>query len=166
MDRSEWYAKLKELHLCHDCKKKDAYTMAGRYYCADCSEKRRMYIKARRADTVKRQSELQKQHERIEKLKQDHKCIWCGKAVYNGKRLCPTCGEKSRRWWKQYRGLNPRELGVICWQCNKNPCADGHKLCAECYEKQSKIARENLKNVDMENHQWREENRKLYLKSE
>lgn len=28
-------------HLCGACGKKDAYTMAGRYRCADCCEKRR-----------------------------------------------------------------------------------------------------------------------------
>ena len=166
MERSDWYAKLKALHLCRDCKKQDAYTLAGHTYCEECTEKHRIYNQKRREDPAKHENDLRKQRERIEKRKKEHECIQCNKQAANGKRLCPTCSEKSRRWWKQYRGLNPRELGVICWQCNKNPCADGHKLCAECYEKQSKIARENLKNVDRENHPWREKNRKLSPKSE
>ena len=166
MDNSEWYAKLKALHLCKDCKKQDAYTLSGRTYCYECAEKRRI----KQAQDRKNPDKLAKTREASmkykEKCRQEGRCTCCGKPVGSGRRLCPTCLEKNRRWWKQYRGLNPRKLGVICWQCNKNPCVDGHKLCADCYAKQLKIARENLKNVDRENHPWREQNLKLSPKSE
>ena len=42
MERSDWYAKLKALHLCRDCKKQDAYTLAGHTRCYECSEKDRI----------------------------------------------------------------------------------------------------------------------------
>ena len=39
MTESEYRAKLKANHICRDCKKTDAYTLAGRTYCAECAEK-------------------------------------------------------------------------------------------------------------------------------
>lgn len=39
MTESEYRAKLKANHICRDCKQTDAYTLAGRTYCAECAEK-------------------------------------------------------------------------------------------------------------------------------
>lgn len=39
MNRNEYNKLLKEHHICPRCKKQDAYTLAGRYYCAECAEK-------------------------------------------------------------------------------------------------------------------------------
>lgn len=40
-ERRQW---LREHHLCVECKKEDAYTMAGRRCCAECAEKRRKTV--------------------------------------------------------------------------------------------------------------------------
>ena len=39
MTESEYREKLKANHICRDCKQTDAYTLAGRTYCAECAEK-------------------------------------------------------------------------------------------------------------------------------
>ena len=39
MTESEYRAKLKANHICRDCKQTDAYTLAGRTYCAECARK-------------------------------------------------------------------------------------------------------------------------------
>lgn len=53
MERSEWYAKLKEFHLCRDCKKQDAYTLAGHTRCYECVEKGRIRRARNRKDPEK-----------------------------------------------------------------------------------------------------------------
>lgn len=162
MNKSEWDAKLKEFHLCHDCKKQDAYTLAGRTYCYECAEKQRIKKEQDRKDPCKLAKMRAASAKHKEKYQQEGRCTRCGKRLEHESRLCGACAEKERRVTKKSKGLPPRLLGIMCWQCNKKPCADGHKLCADCYEKKVKVALQNLGRVDRENHPWR----KLSLKSE
>lgn len=166
MERSEWYAKLKEFHLCRDCKKQDAYTLAGHTRCYECAEKDRI----RHACDRKDHDGLIKMRAASVRYKQkcisEGRCVHCGKFLGTGKRLCAICAEKQRQASKKSKGLPPRLPGIMCWQCNKKPCADGHQVCADCYEKKVKVALQNLERVDKENHPWRQRNRKLSPKSE
>lgn len=161
MDDKEYREKLKRAHICPGCKAQDAYTLAGRTYCFDCTEKRRIQRQAAWADPVKKAKMLLQSRERQERYKAENKCLQCGKQLHNGERLCGICREKARRAVRKSRGRTPRNPGVICWQCNKQPCMDGKRLCQSCYEKKVKAVCGNLKKADRENHPWR----KLSLKN-
>ena len=50
MTESEYRAKLKANHICRDCKQTDAYTLAGRTYCAECAEKMANRKKEKRSE--------------------------------------------------------------------------------------------------------------------
>lgn len=39
MELADYRKLLKKHHICRDCKKQDAYTLAGRTYCAECAQK-------------------------------------------------------------------------------------------------------------------------------
>lgn len=155
MDLAEYRKKLKRAHVCRDCKTQDAYTLAGRTYCFDCAEKQRIAKQNAREDPAKKEKMLLQKREQIERYRAKNKCLRCGKQLHNGERLCGMCQELQRRALRKSRGSVPRFYGVICWQCNKQPCMDGKRLCRSCYEKKVKTACENLKKVDRENHPWR-----------
>lgn len=166
MDQSEWYVKLKELHLRRDCKKQDAYTLSGHTRCYECSEKNRIRKVCDRKDPNKAQKMREAAARYKQKCLSEGRCVHCGKFLGTGERLCAICAEKQRQASKKSKGLPPRLHGIMCWQCNKKPCANGHMICEDCYEKKVKIALQNLRRVDKENHPWREQNRKLSPKSE
>ena len=155
MNISEYRKLLKKHNLCRDCKKQDAYTLAGRTFCFECAEKMRLAKAEARKDTAKREKMLQQKREQISRYISENRCIRCGKQLANGKRMCPTCYNLQRLALKKSRGSAPRISGVICWQCNKNPCMDGKRLCRECYEKKIPISLENLKKSRGVEHPWR-----------
>ncbi len=135
---------LKRNHFCRECLRKDAYTLAGRVYCAECTEKR----KRQRHFSSTRES-LAKDcviHKTLrDKRRLEHKCPRCGKQLEQSDThvYCTICRNRSRKASNKYRakkGANfPRGENGICWQCNKNPAIDGKRLCAQCYAKMLKI---------------------------
>lgn len=155
MELNEYRGKMKQAHICRDCKKQDAYTLAGHTYCFECSEKQRLAKQKARADPAKKEKMLLQKREQIDRYRSENKCLRCGKKLHNEKRLCEICYEIQRRELRKSRGSIPRLYGIICWQCNKQPCMDGRKLCPDCYEKAVKVVCENRKKVDMKNHPWR-----------
>ena len=157
MTVKEYRELLKKSHLCLDCKTQDAYTLAGRTYCFDCAEKQRTAKERARDDPEKRERMLRQKREQVERYREANRCVRCGKQLHNGERVCDSCREIERASVRKSHGNVPRIYGVICWQCNKAPCADGKKLCQSCYEKKVKTACENLKKADMKNHPWRKE---------
>ncbi len=155
MTEKEYRKKLKEAHVCRECKKQDAYTLAGRTYCFECAEKARLRRQAARKDPAKNEKMLQQKREQRARYKAENKCLRCGKQLYNGERLCGICREKEKREVRKSRGNTPRLYGITCWLCNKEPCMEDSKLCKACYEKMAEVGRENLKNVNREKHPWR-----------
>ena len=89
----ETRALYRRLHLCQDCGKSDAYTLAGHSRCFECLERRRKtpieYIKPEKTPEPSRRGE-------------DGFCYRCGKPVadrltaWGGEsvRLCETCYQK------------------------------------------------------------------------
>lgn len=157
MTVKEYRELLKKRHLCRDCKTQDAYTLAGRTYCFDCAEKQRIAKEKARTDPIKREKMRRQLREHIERYRADNKCIRCGMQSHNGKSVCDSCLANEKTKYRTSSRYSPRIYGVICWQCNRAPCADGKKLCQSCYEKKVKTACENLKKADMKNHPWRKE---------
>lgn len=73
-----------------------------------------------------------------------HICTRCGaQDAYTlaGHSRCFECAEKRRKHPVEFvpenkkPKSNPRELGVRCWICNKEPLFEDKKLCRNCYEK-------------------------------
>lgn len=169
---AEWRKTLKKYHFCKDCGKQDAYTLGGRTYCFECAEKGAMYKRIAREIPEKKQK-MSEQHKSMrDKRKAQHQCPTCGRKLSENYEYvhCVYCRERQKKYNKTHRhkkyGIpNIRGENDICWQCNKNTVKQGFKLCEECYTKKVKIAKENLKKVNMEVHPWRELN-KSSLKKE
>ena len=72
MTESEYRAKLKAHHICRDCKQTDAYTLAGRTYCADCAQK--MANRKREKRDESREEYNAKMAEYRKKLIEENRC--------------------------------------------------------------------------------------------
>lgn len=160
MTIQEYRVKLKKAHLCRDCKKQDAYTLAGRTYCYDCAEKQRIAKANARKDPVKRERMLEQHRQMQERYEQQHRCKLCGKPLEKNYtyKTCKMCRFKMAKAIKKSRykihGIpNLRGENGICWQCNKQPCIEGKKLCQSCYDMKLKIISRNWKSNP--NHIWR-----------
>ena len=73
-------AMLKRNHFCRECLKQDAYTLAGRVYCFECTEKRKQQRHAKvTIETKQKDAEL---HRAIRaKRRDEHVCVRCGKPL-------------------------------------------------------------------------------------
>lgn len=142
MEVADYRKLLKQHHICCDCKKQDAYTIAGRTLCAECAEKRAEAARKKyTCDGGEKQKIATKKYR--EKNEKEHKCILCGKQLpnYCKYKTCDLCRRKARR-----RELDKlREKGTIpwdmrtsseyCFQCaKKKPLVTG-RLCKDCYGK-------------------------------
>lgn len=131
--RAEWNRRLKEAHMCRDCRKQDAYTFSGHVYCYECNQKRNE--KAKRYREQNRESINRKRKQRYDARKAEYRCVFCGREfgfLDNGS-LCAWCKAKKTRHHE--RDKVSRRIGGVCFQCCENPPMDGKKLCAACYEK-------------------------------
>ena len=140
-ERREW---LHSHHLCVDCKQEDAYTMVGKYRCAECSEKARI----RKTGQV-----VPKQFRGELGL-----CVNCGGVPVDGLKVCEDC----RRHMKEMSRISHKDHGPardtdhsknpklprsqwvasgFCYLCGEK--ADrGVKVCKEC---RSRLIAMNLK---------------------
>lgn len=135
MTQQEFRALRKKAGVCRDCGKEDAYTMAGRTYCAECAEKDRRRKQESRKDPKKRQKMLEQHREMVARKKSAGVCSRCGKRpVEPGKTMCGICLGKQRSY--QYalrheqgqRTWTERTDGNGCFLCGE-PCVPGKKLC-------------------------------------
>lgn len=154
MTVSEWRRHLKKHHICRECGQTDAYTLGGRTCCYDCAEKQRKAKALARKDPLKHEKMLQSKREQIARYKAENRCVRCGKQLTNGKRMCGICYASQRAASRRSKGCTPRMEGV-CWQCNKEPCMDGKKLCRACYDAKVKVALANLEKTRGADHPWR-----------
>lgn len=160
---SNYRKMLKKNGICRECKKQDAYTIGGRTLCYECSEKQRLYKQEKRKLPEYRERMLYSSRKRRARLIDEHKCPQCGNSLANNYKYkwCTKCLAKARVSRKSARERKTggesslRGQNGICWQCNKLPVIFGKKLCNECYKQKVKVATQNLKNVDMENHPWK-----------
>lgn len=145
--KSEWYKLLKDAHLCTNCKCQDAYTLAGRSHCYDCTLKDRERHRKWRSTPEGRAAKSERNKQWSERNKALGLCVKCGiRKPQIGRLMCKACVVKrdNRRREQQIQdGMNwPRGSNGICWQCNKRPVLEGMKLCQECYDSKLKILQE------------------------
>lgn len=136
---------------CAECGKEDAYTIGGRYYCADCAEKRR---------ALEQQRDHAQANARRRDIRADRRekglCTECGAQLPSDDThmLCPSCRALSRARNERKRraqGIEPRsesyERGV-CYKCQR-PLDGGMaewsgrplRVCQACAEKAKVSAR-------------------------
>jgi len=125
------YQKHKLLHECVKCGKQDAYTIAGKTTCYDCTQKIKKYNKRYRNDEWFAR--------RIEQDKKDGVCTCCHKrkAEY-GYVTCSHCRAVKRNKYNTSTDKLSVQKALYCglceW-CRKKPQMKDKKLCPECYER-------------------------------
>lgn len=137
MELKDYKAILRKNHFCARCRTQDAYTIAGHYYCAECSEKNKESLKKYRQDPEKYSAMKAKSKERYDRLKSAVLCVTCGQPS-GGKTYCDKCRVKlnaARKRSKAKHGTATRVPG-FCYHCKDVPCVEGKKLCKDCYDKQ------------------------------
>lgn len=139
-DKKADYDWCKAHHFCVSCKTQDAFTLSGRVYCADCSEKR----KAQRAERSKRpdhaKASYEAKHASDQKRYYERKaaglCVHCARPTYGLGTSCERCRLKQKRKRvskTQIQGINwPRGDNDICYVCNKRPVFGRYHVCEEC----------------------------------
>ena len=148
MARQDFYNDCKRLHLCTECMKQDARTLAGRTRCYECAEKARE--RAKKPEYQK--ADLERQKRRYHERKARGLCPQCGKRKpAPGFASCEICMAKDRRSsekCRRKRGQRDVRLEMSlgnCYICFK-PAAPGKKLCPDCIERVKK----NLKHQQKE----------------
>lgn len=137
---------LKLLHRCQRCGKQDAFTLAGRSWCATCLEHRK-----EKGYRGKNQAEYHRS------LRADRRaqglCPECGKRrPADGKMLCKQCSIRSNKHRKRPDNW-PRGDNGFCYCCNKREALPGYRVCQECYEKLA-AAMAAMKNQREAIHPW------------
>lgn len=151
---AQWRANRKEMGLCPRCGQEDAYTMAGRYYCAECAEKA-MESQRRhpKSEEQKKQKALTDKIRKEKKIAEGY-CVRCvTRKPAAGYRTCPVCIAKTKERYQRNQDpeINwPRGANGICYICNKTPAAPGYKVCLEC-RNQNAV---NAKKADNSHHIW------------
>jgi hypothetical protein len=135
----EYRTLLRKNHLCRQCKRQDAFTLAGHPLCARCTELDTINQRKRRA---KDGGEKNRQHSQEVRDRRAALglCTYCGKRKPpDGRSICNVCSMKQTRRNRERdiaNGMNwPRGANGYCWQCNKNKSMDGKKMCPDCYER-------------------------------
>lgn len=135
MGDKSWYARLREAHLCVQCKQADERTLAGRSRCLKCEERFKRY----RANSISRADEW----------RASHRCTKCGAPLGDDPhKRCAKCRSYHRQYMRQYdRGPRPaqksspaptlyelREQRGECVKCGKAPALSGRLVCEACYQ--------------------------------
>lgn len=116
MNDYQWY---KAHHICVRCHRNDA--TKGMVTCLDCREKEHEYDRQRKQkalanETPEHKAErVRKVRERVERLKAQGVCIWCGKhKALSGKQHCLECGIKRRRTNRESKRRKADKSRSIC----------------------------------------------------
>lgn len=95
----EYRASRKRLNLCISCGTKDEYTISGRSYCFNCTEKYRKLSKEnyKKKSSEERAEYNRRRKERWHKRKAEHRCPRCNKELETEYEyvICPSCREKA-----------------------------------------------------------------------
>lgn len=118
--------------MCTTCGATDAYTMAGRWLCSDCTDRQNQY----RAEYREKNREKLRADDRNRRAarKAAGLCVKCGRDMEGDRHSkCASC----RAWEAAYRRskrINLRGIGGLCMTCGKEMAMAGRKLCPACYE--------------------------------
>ena len=136
MNQNEYRKLLKKAHLCRECKKQDAFTLAGHYVCAEC-RKRNTELRAKiRKNNPQHEKDVAKK--RYYERKAKGICANCGKRkVEKGKSWCKVCTTKTnkKRDLENHAKRCEVEYKGLCTMCKSNPRIEGKRVCKNCYEK-------------------------------
>jgi len=136
VDENEYRKLLKKAHLCRECRKQDAFTLAGHSRCAEC--------RARNTELTAKIRKNNPQHERDIAKKRYYErkargiCVNCGKRkVEQGKSWCKVCVAKhnKKRALEAYAKMCEAEYKGLCRKCKTKPRLKEKKLCQDCYDK-------------------------------
>ena len=148
-DKKETYKWMKRNHYCVTCKTVDAFTLAGRFECADCAEKRRAAEAEKRERTNLRERHRNNSQNFRDRRKENGLCTACGKPLptkcypYYTCERCRAKDRERRRLKREASGAVARseykELG-LCVKCGRSRVQDkvgwdGREifLCERCY---------------------------------
>ena len=133
---------LKAMKRCVCCGKQDAYTLVGRWRCAECSEKNAQYAFKWQREHPEETKTRQKNY--YEKRKANRICVLCGNPLPPERKAvsCKRCSVKYAEYKRQER-LRKNETSPLysfveqhpdmCTRCRKAPRYKNFKLCEACY---------------------------------
>ena len=164
-DRRQW---LHSLGLCAECGGRDAYTMTGRWFCAECTEKRnkrRRELRAANAEKYRAQN-----REWFAKHIEAGLCRYCGRPAVGGTSMCEKHRRKQKARDRARRDKNGRKSlqDGICRWCDE-PVEPGYKYCpkhhAELKEHCRRMSEKAKAKGVSKDHQWRHANDVLFEES-
>lgn len=140
MTYAEWKRKLHAAHLCTECKKQDAYTLGGRWHCADCAEKRNKRQKELHDGTDYWHNRWELRKAQQFKWREQGLCFRCGHYLEDKRyKTCSKCRAKTRKYKQKVATpitrLGQRGKDGRCWTCNNAQVEPGFKTCAACHAK-------------------------------
>lgn len=158
MNERERRAYLRSQERCAECGGRDAYTINGRYRCAECNTKHneRQKRDRERRTQEQRKRELARKAAFVRKRIEAGLCKRCGKKVDRDGVFCSRCCVRVNAWHREYyrahhEGPMKGDDG-FCYICLK-PAMQGRKVCEIHYEK-LKAAAEKARRQN-KNHPWR-----------
>ena len=92
---------------------------------------------------MKEQKDINK--ERYDRLREEHRCLWCGKPLDREGSLCVSCNEKGKKRTKANKKYY-LQIG-ICPTCRKRKVSPGYKSCLPCREAK-RLSRRNGANPE------------------
>lgn len=154
----ESYAFWKSQSRCVACHKQDAFTLAGRVRCAECT------VKSREAKIAHRERNrdrlLEKSRNWYSRMKAERRCTNCGRPVEGKYSTCAGCRAWQRAVYAERAAKRkvPKSIAAdcgICGVCNKRPAAEGKRTCPECYERNMKNLEKANAAIERDKHPWR-----------
>lgn len=165
-DSKAWKRALHKAQLCTECKSQDAYTLAGHWLCAECSEKKAERMRAKRRDSDYGHIIWERRKAQQWERREQGLCYKCGRERTDKRyKLCGRCRAKWREYRlktstaktrQQLRGKDGR-----CWTCNDALCEPGFKTCPACHAKlKAQVAINSRKRP--EKHPWRDADKLIF----
>ena len=137
---------LHSIGVCVRCKNKDAYTMTGRWYCAECAE---IEKNRQRIYREKNKDKINSQHKKyIDSKIASGKCRDCSRPAYKDFTFCKYHLSKRRNDKRKFK-----EEGKCIW-CD-NFVIEGYHYCEKCLERKREIIANN-RTSNFLNHPWKE----------
>lgn len=181
MTNAERYAYYKARERCVNCHGQDAFTLAGRSYCADCIEKYRTYSKRWRDAGGNAKRKAKKEQKRAER-KAAHCCTHCGVPL-PGNSTFLTCDKCRAKFRNSDRKRTERRTGFatgearlrwvygLCWRCGRpvksgeSSSGEPYRVCEDCYEKNIRGLERAARAKREEGHPWTKENAIVFIGS-
>lgn len=136
MDQNKYRKLLKKAHLCRECKKQDAFTLAGHTLCAECRARNTELRAKTRKNNPQHERDIAKK--RYYERKKQGICANCGKRKPEKDRsLCKVCITKAnkKRALEAYAKRCEAEYKKLCAICKSSPRIKEKRVCENCYKK-------------------------------